>query len=320
MRRLLLASLFVAGSTLASAPALAKPPVAAAKEPAKPQAADALFKEGRAAMGDRDYEKACAKFRESEALDPAVGTLFNLADCEEKRGKLATAHTLFLEVLRKLAPADERHPIAKKRAEELEGKVGKLTLRLGEGAPEGSTLRLDDKPVKAEDLGRVISVDPGDHQIEAWAPGRASKKQEISVSEGESREVALAPMAEGETEGSVSSRDARFAGGIIATALGGSALLAGIITGGLTIAKKSEVDQNCPNKACNPTGLAAVDAGKSLGNASVATFVIGGLATATGVILILTSGGGSSEKTSFLRGLDVKVGPTGAGLSLTRRF
>jgi hypothetical protein len=56
-----------------------------------PAAAEALFEQARAAMAAGSYDIACARFRDSDKLDPAVGTRFNLADCEERRGRVATA-------------------------------------------------------------------------------------------------------------------------------------------------------------------------------------------------------------------------------------
>ncbi len=53
-------------------------------------AADALFQQGMQDMEAGKYESACQKFRDSDQLDPTVNTKFNLGDCEEKRGKLAT--------------------------------------------------------------------------------------------------------------------------------------------------------------------------------------------------------------------------------------
>src|SRR5262249_43796344 len=94
-----------------------------------PAAAEALFKEGRKAADAGDYETACVRFRESERLDAAVGTEFNLADCEEHRGKLAEAWQLFRRTLEQLTPTDERWSIAKDREQSLAGRVPKLIVR-----------------------------------------------------------------------------------------------------------------------------------------------------------------------------------------------
>ena len=53
-------------------------------------AGEALFQEGRRLMKTHDFAPACSKFEESLRLDPATGTLLNLADCEEQLGHTAT--------------------------------------------------------------------------------------------------------------------------------------------------------------------------------------------------------------------------------------
>ena len=79
---------------------------------AQEAAADALFDSARTAMARRDFDRACEQFRASDKLDPAAGTELNWADCEEKRGHLASAWELFRMVEEKLNPSDERVPVA----------------------------------------------------------------------------------------------------------------------------------------------------------------------------------------------------------------
>ncbi|MEZ4364978.1 MAG: hypothetical protein R2939_01665 [Kofleriaceae bacterium] len=57
--------------------------------------ADRLFAEGQAALEDKDYATACALFERSKALEPALGTMLNLATCYEAWGRLASAREEF---------------------------------------------------------------------------------------------------------------------------------------------------------------------------------------------------------------------------------
>src|SRR4051812_39657412 len=92
-------------------------------------AAEALFNDAREAMARKDFDVACRKFRESDRLDPALGTRINLANCEEQRGQLATAWALFRQVQEKLPPTDARAPIARDRIAKLDARVPHLIIR-----------------------------------------------------------------------------------------------------------------------------------------------------------------------------------------------
>src|SRR5271163_2218463 len=119
--------LFVLG---ASPPALAQ-----ASDPA---AADALFQKGREAAEKGDWASACPKFSESQRLDPAPGTLLNLADCEEHLGQVASAHEHYKTALETMSSSDDRIPFAKQHIAALERKVPHLTLNATADLPSGA--------------------------------------------------------------------------------------------------------------------------------------------------------------------------------------
>src|SRR5262249_46236771 len=74
-----------------SASADAPRPPGGAPSPEQAAMAEKLFDEARQLMLGHTYDEACAKFAESERLDPAAGTLLNLAVCHEAQGRTATA-------------------------------------------------------------------------------------------------------------------------------------------------------------------------------------------------------------------------------------
>src|SRR5688572_7702878 len=81
-------------------------------------AAQALFEQAKALVAQGKVEQACPKFEESQRLDPGVGTQFNLADCYERTGRLASAYTTFMDVAaatRQLGQVD-REVVARERA------------------------------------------------------------------------------------------------------------------------------------------------------------------------------------------------------------
>src|SRR5688572_25737334 len=83
-------------------------------------AAEVLFREARAAMRKGDVARACPKFAESYRLDPSLGTLLNLALCEEQQGRIVSAWTKFKHFLDSAPLSDKRREIARERVAELE--------------------------------------------------------------------------------------------------------------------------------------------------------------------------------------------------------
>ena len=149
--------------------------VASARAVAQEAAADALFDSARTAMARHDFDRACEQFRASDKLDPAAGTELNLADCEEKRGHLASAWELFRTVEEKLNPSDERVTVAHGRAQALQARVPRLTLELAAGAPKSSSVRDGSVELGSATFGISLPVEPGSHELVVSAPGFAAR-------------------------------------------------------------------------------------------------------------------------------------------------
>jgi hypothetical protein len=260
-------------------------------------AAEVLFREGRAASEAGDHRKACEKYHESHRLDPATGTMLNIADCEERLGRFATAWTYYRAVTQKLPSSDDRSAVAKSRADALEPRLPKLVLRLAPGAPSGTRVLRDGVELKSASLGSALPVDPGKHVIEVTAEGRAPRRFELSLREGElvERDVAPGPArgssALGASTSSESGSDTRTLGWVLA-GVGVVGVVTGAVTGMLVLDRKSVVDANCDSdKRCNQQGAAAADSGRMLGTISGVSFVAGGVALAAGAYFVLSSDG-----------------------------
>lgn len=279
--------------------------------------AEALFNEGREAVKAGDFPRACAKFRESNRLDPAPGTVFNLADCEEKLGHVATAWTLFREVTQRVPASDERHAIATERAKALEPKLPKLTVALAPGAPAGTRVLRDGVELGAAALETALPVDPGAHTLVVEAPGHRRSTRQVSVGEGQHERLTLsvgpaAPASAGADRAGARPSSAKRTWGWVLSGVGAAGLSVGTVTGLMVLGEKRRVDDNCDaEKRCNQTGMDAVDAGRTLGTVSGASFIVGGLALAGGVYL-LVSGDAKKPETAL------QLGPGWVGA--VRRF
>lgn len=127
-----------------------------------------LFDEGRQMLADGNIAGACKKFEQSQKVRPGIGTLYNLADCNEKLGKTGTAYTLFAEVAdrTKAALQTDREQKARERMTALEPKLMKIRISVpSNGKVKGITL--DGEPVSEEEFNKAIISDPGEHTVVA---------------------------------------------------------------------------------------------------------------------------------------------------------
>jgi len=154
--------------------------------------AQVLFDDGRKLMAQHRYADACPKLAESQRLAPAIGTEFNLADCLEHQGKLASAWAAFLDVVDQTHKRGEaqRESAARGRAAAIEPKLGRLTIQVPTSAPDEQVLR-DGEAMRAQVWGVAVPVDAGDHSIEAHAPGRGAWSGTVHTSDGQGATITV---------------------------------------------------------------------------------------------------------------------------------
>ncbi len=125
-----------------------------------------LFEEGRALMAEGKYDLACAKLDESHKLRPGIGALFNLADCNEKRGKLATAYKQFSEVAErtKAALQEEREKVARERVEKLETRIARVRV-IVPSTNKVKLVKIDGQKIKQDEYNKPLPIELGEHVV-----------------------------------------------------------------------------------------------------------------------------------------------------------
>lgn len=306
---------FLSGLVLASSLCLSG--VAAAQDTRDPAGAEALFRQGRTAAEKNDYQTACAKFRESNRLDPAVGTVFNIADCEEKLGHLATSWTLFQEVVQRLASSDDRRGIAEQRAARLEPRVPKLSIHLASSARTDLVVRRDGVSLGNASLDTPLPVDPGDHTVIVEAPGTKpaefhaqlaeGDKITLNVAAGEAVPASEQPLTRSDAQEHPQTKTNHSAAYVVG-GIGVAGLVTGAIAGVLTLGKKSTVNSECVGKECTQAGLDAANAGKTLGLVTTIGLVTGalGIGAATYLFVSAPAPAESARGSAYLVGLRTK--------------
>jgi hypothetical protein len=243
--------------------------------------ADALFAEGKALLAS-NLLQACAKFDESLHFNPAaIGTLLNVALCDEKLGRVASAVAKFSEArdrakeqgLSEHVRAAEEHILA------LEPSVPHVAITLTEQLPE-TTILIDDAIV-ARDAIANVAVDPGERIIVVSAPARLPYRTKLVFAQGEHKDLTIPVLAK-----SVTVKSSQRLIGQIVTITGGAVAGIGV---GIGLVARQRFRQEFTNgectsdpslgNRCTTEGLKQTKSARTLG--TVGTWIgIGGLAAA----------------------------------------
>ena len=261
-------------------------------------------------------------------IDPRVGTLLNLALCEEKRGRLVQA----LERWQDAADlgnrlGDDRSADATKRATELLARLPKLTLELPADAPADAKVRVEFDThapftLTVAQLSKPVLVDPGKVTIVVEANGSESR-QTVDVAEAESKTFGLEVPAPGTNPVSGGPGDDGTTGLLIAgLAVGGLGIIGlgvGLGFGGVAAGKWSDAEAlDCPD-ACRDNGKMLTTEASDAATVSTALSIAGGIVAAVGITLIVISVAGGDDANPIeadTASFDVNIGPTGASAIL----
>jgi len=157
----------------------------------KEKLADREFADGKRLIAAGRIAEASERFHASFEADPALGTLLNLADCNDKLGKTATALDEFQAALgRAIAARDSREGFARARIAAIEPKISKLVIDSPTATP-GLVVKRDGNDVA---LGTEIAVDRGSYKIEASATGYDSWSTSVEVTEPGTKRVEVPPL------------------------------------------------------------------------------------------------------------------------------
>lgn len=311
-------------------------------------AAESLFQAGKDLMTQGKTADACPKFEASQRLDPSSGTLLNLARCHELLGRTASAWAEYKEAatLARSTNRMDQAQAASDFAKALEPKLSKLQI---EAPPlAGLEVKRDGTAISAATLGVAIAVDPGEHLIEASAPGHKPFATKVMIGKDGDAQTLKIPALEKATEavagapepaappsaapppseptpgqptsshGTLRIASYVTAGvGVVGLGLG---TVFGIMAGGDASDAKNDPTL-CPKNQCTPAGREKIDSANSKALGSTIGFIGGGALLATGVVLFVVSSPSKSDSAPRPTAqLLPTAGPDGGGLTLLGRF
>lgn len=275
-------------------------------------AADTLFSEGKRLIAAGDVETARAKFEASLTRLPQLGAQIALASCYEKLGKTASAWGAFRAAASAASKAhdDQRQRFAEEHAAAIEPNLSRLAIKTEPGYRiDGLEVKRDGIALTIAELESPVPVDPGDHTVEAAAPGWVAWSTKVSVAatpgvvEVTVPALGKAPvkMEEPRPEPVIARPAPPVAAPrgrpvlAYAGAGGGAAALgASLVFGAMASARWNAAQPHCHDHVCDATGYDLATRAKTMGNLGTGAFVVGTAALATGVVLWLISPGTES--------------------------
>jgi hypothetical protein len=289
-------------------------------------AAEQLFTQARELLEKGDYVAACPRFEASLKLDPALGTLLNLATCYEKQGKTASAwgHYREVVVLATKAGDTQRRDIADEHARALEPRLPKLTIQPPKTALAGIVVTRDDAQLEAAQLGVAFYVDPGEHVVAASAPDHKAWSTHITINEAETQEVQvpaleLAPRAKPAAGIATTTiireeRDPGHDRRLFGLTLGGAGIAA-LATGiGFGFAARSSWHSAFDSGECHHDTNLCSRAGQDLVDSAHTRATVANVVGGLGLALI---GGGAALYFTAPHRREVGVAPTAGGAAVT---
>jgi tetratricopeptide (TPR) repeat protein len=295
-------------AVLLSLGAAAEPSVARAQDaqPAGPdvERARELFREGVALMAAENYAGALVKFKEVGRSRMTAQVAFNIAECEEKLGKLVAALGNYRLALAKAQEPGANAPAvatnAPDRIAALEKRIAKLTVVRKEEKPNPTAkIELDGVELAPAQLGSAIPTDPGERTLRVVSGERALVTRVVKVAEGESLTVTLnvpAPVEQGPVGPGPEPTSSVSIPGVVLTVLGGGMLVAGGVFLGLRQGAISDLDEQCGgDRSCPASAEETYDQGR-LYTGLAEGFVPTGVAAATvGVVLLVLQANAAAE-------------------------
>jgi hypothetical protein len=314
-------------------------PTAAAQDTnaADTAAARALAVEGIKLADGGHCAEALDKLARAEKLHHAPIVLARLGECNVAQGKLVDGTEQLRRVLREPLPANPSPALLKAREHAqsaLDGAKPKIgTLAISAKGPEAMVVTIDGQSISSALLGADRPTDPGEHVVEATAPGFLKASKRVTIGVGEKQSVALelqpdpnAPVVSATPSTPAnptplitsSSRDSAVGadraetpriippnrtGAYISWAIGGAATIVGAGFGLVAMKGKSDLEKQCPGNVCPTSSQQRLDSATTAGTVSTIGFGVGAAGLVLGTVLFITaspSSVGASEHSSLV--------------------
>lgn len=286
------------------------------------------FDEGITLYNMRKYTEAAEKFHEANRLKPSWKLQYNIGQCEAAAKRYDLSLDAFELYLTQGGDEVEktRQNEVQQEINRLKGLVGFLTIR----APNGASVVIDGVNRGTAPLPGRVRVSAGMiHHIVVRRDDVIFLDRSIRLGSGEVSELdasSAAPSEVSNTSDASASNNTESTSaltqqksplrpaGFALLGVGAGTLIAGIVTGALTLSKAGDLESACPDNNCSDNEQGTHDAAEKLAVSTNVLLPVGGVLAVTGAVLLIV--GSKRKKTEA----PVAIFPGPFGVSIKGRF
>jgi hypothetical protein len=273
--------------------------------------------------------EALDKLTRAEKLHHGPIVLARLGECQVLQGKVVEGTENLRKVLREPLPANPTPALLKAREraqtvlDSAKPRIAALTVSVAGPANNQLTVTLDGQPLPAAVLDVERPTDPGEHALEASAPGYLKTSSRVSLRPGEKETVTLklevdpnyvSPAASSASSAEAQSSSTRGApsseptfslntggsaspanaspnrtGAYVTWGISGALVVTGAAFGIMAMKGKSDLTNDCPGSVCPPSQKDNLDSANRSATISTVLFAAGGVGAALGAILYIAA-------------------------------
>jgi len=287
----------VIASLLLSPGAMAQP----TKE-AKEQATALMLQGFEARDEKKDPKAALDAFRKAHTIMKVPSTGIEVARTLTLLGLFIEAQEAAQDVVDLPMPPSGKEPGAFTKArsdakaliEQAKSKIGYLKINITGAKLDAVEVTIDDLSIAPDTLKGPVKQNPGKHTVVVKGP--KTDTATVEVTPGETKEVSLnvkgaekkkeepPPPPPASTEAPPPKSAFMRPMPLIGFSLAGVGLIAGSVTGALTLSKASAIKKDCDGNACLKSKSSDIDSAKTMGLVSNISFAVAGVGAVIGVV------------------------------------
>lgn len=303
--------------------------------PAFAQDADAktLFAEGRRLREAGKCAEAIDAFRRAfEAWPGGIGSLRNIAQCEEELGRYASARRTWWDLRREALKSDDtKYDDWEKDAEtehaRLDPLVPRLTIQLRGAAPSQVRVMLNGDQLESNLVGVALERDVGEQRIEVWHEKERLATERLLLDAGQREEITLTvtlPLPKPKPQGATPQAepdDTLLIAGIAVAGVGTLSFVGAIISGVVRGAAVDDLEAECfAYPDCQPELTDTLDRGQTATTLVNVLGIVGIVGITAGVGLIIAGVVTRDDGTTSDVKVEAVTGPDSAMLRASISF